>query len=75
MKPLILAKIAFRTRYGHYEFLVKSFELTNAPRVFMSLMNIIFTPYLYQFTVVFIDDIIVYSKSREDQAKHLRTSL
>ena len=70
-----VSKMTFRTRYGHYEFLVMSFGLINAPDVFMDLMNRVFRPYVDQFVVVFIDDILVYSKSMEEHVYHLRTIL
>ena len=64
-------KTAFRTRYGHFEFLVMSFGLTNAPAVFMDMMNSIFRPYLDLFVIVLIDDISVYSRSKAEHANHL----
>jgi len=70
-----ILKSAFRTRYGHYEYSVMPFGVTNASGVFMEYMNRIFHPYLDQFVVVLIDDILVYSKSGEKHAEHLRVVL
>ena len=67
-------KIAFRIRYGHYEFVVILFGITNAPTVFMCLMNNVMQKYLDKFVVVFIDDILIYSKT-EEHKEHLKIVL
>jgi hypothetical protein len=75
IRPSDIPNTAFSTRYGLYEFTVMSFRLTNAPAYFMNLMNKVFMEYLDRFGVVFIDDILIYSKSESDHEEHLRLVL
>ena len=70
-----ISKTAFRTRYDRYKFIVMPFGLTNAPAIFMDLMNQIFHPYLDRFTVVFVDNILIYSPSEKAYEEHLRLAL
>ena len=68
-------KTKFRTRYGHFEFVVVSFGLTYAPTTFRCLMKSVFTKYLDKFVLVFLDDILIYSKNEEEHEEHLRMTL
>lgn len=68
-----IPKTAFRTRFGHYKFLVMRFGLTNAPTPFMTLMDTVLCPYLEKFIVVFLDNILVYSQTHKEHKEHLRS--
>ena len=70
-----ILKTGFRTRYGHYEFTIMPFRLTNAPDAYMDLMNRVFKEFLGQFVIVFIDDILVYSKNPKEHEIHLSNAL
>jgi hypothetical protein len=75
IRPSDISKMVLSTRYGLYQFTVMSFGLTNAPAYFINLMNKVFMEYLNKFVVVFIDDILIYSKDDSDHEEHLRMVL
>ena len=75
VREIDIPKIAFRTWYGHFEFTVMPFELTNTPAAFMNLMHRVFLPYLDHFVVVVVDDILIYSQSEKGHEDHLRIVL
>ena len=75
MREEDVPKTTFRTRYGHYKFLVMLFGLTNSPAVFMDIMNQVFEDYLDKFVIIFIDDILIYSKDKKEYAQNLQLIL
>ena len=75
VRETYIPEMAFRMRYGHFEFTMMSFRFTNAPTAFMDLMHKVFQPYLDLFVVVFVDDILISSKYKEDHEGHLRIVL
>ena len=75
VREIDIPKTTFRMRYGHFEFIVMPFGLTNVPATFMDLMHRVFQPYLYQFVIVFVDDILIYSQSERDNEYQLRINL
>ena len=75
VREVDIPKIEFQTQYGHFEFIIIPFGLTNAPAAFMDLMHRVFQPYLDQFVVVFIDDVLIYSKLEDEHEGHLRIVL
>ena len=75
VRETYIPKTTFRTQYGNFEFIVMPFELTNAPAAFIDLMHRVFQPHLDQFFVVFIENILIYSKSEEEHGDHLRVVL